>query len=241
MGYRGKLAEQMAARELRAAGATLAEISAALGVSKSSASIWVRDVELPGPIHRRGPRKRGPNALERRKAAEIEECQRWGEQMIGRLSERDLLVAGAALYAGEGSKTDGRIRFANTDHLMVRLFMTFLRRCFTLDPDRFRVRVYLHEGLDLAAAERFWSEVTGIPLSQFGKAYRAKADATIRHNKHIHGCVYVEYGSARAHREIMGLVAALLSSNGHSGVAQLAEHSTVNRRAVGSSPTPGAS
>ncbi len=242
MGYRGKLAERAAARELRASGLTLAEIASGLGVSRSSASVWVRDVELPGPIRRRGPRRRGPNALQRRKAAEIEAGLAWGREVIGELSDRDLLIAGTALYAGEGSKADGRVRFANTDSAMVGLFMDWLRRFFNPEEARLRARVYLHQGLDLAAAHQFWSTVTGLPLGQFGKPYRAVPDPSIRISKHPFGCVYVSYSSSLAHRRITGLMEALLSSSSHrSGVAQLAEHSTVNRRAVGSSPTPGAS
>ena len=44
MGYRGKLEAQQKARLLRAANMTLADIATTLGVSKSSVSLWVRDV-----------------------------------------------------------------------------------------------------------------------------------------------------------------------------------------------------
>ena len=63
---------------------------------------------------------------------------------------------------------------------MIAFFCAWLRRFFAIDESRLRVRVYLHEGLDLDAAERFWSEVTGVPRAQFGSPYRAKADASIR-------------------------------------------------------------
>ena len=96
---------------------------------------------------------------------------------------------------------------------MVRLFCTWLRRYFDVDESRLHVRVYLHEGLDLASAQRHWSEVTGVPLVQFWKAYRAKPDPSIRSNKHEFGCVYVTYGSSLTHRRIMGLVRALLTSD----------------------------
>lgn len=46
MGYRGKLAEQQQARQLRRTGLPPAEIAAHLGVAKSSVSLWVRDVEF---------------------------------------------------------------------------------------------------------------------------------------------------------------------------------------------------
>jgi hypothetical protein len=213
MGYRGKLAERQQARPLRRAGLPLAEIAARLGVSKSSVSLWVRDVAfepLPRPV--RG-RRRAPNALQQRRQAEIERLLAEGRARIGRLSEREFLVAGVALYAGEGSKRDGAVKFANTDPRMVAFYCTWLRRFFAIDKARLRVRLYLHEGLDLAAAVALWSDVTGIPPSQFQKPYRAVPDPSIRHVKHVHGCVSIDYSCSTTHRSIMGLVAALLGGD----------------------------
>jgi transposase len=153
MGYRGKLAERQQARQLRRTGLPLSEIALRVGVSKSSVSLWVRDVEFePQPRVTRG-RRRAPNALQRRKQAEI-----------ARLAEEA----------------------------------------------RLRVRLYLHAGLDLATSVAFWSEVTGIPPSQFQKPYRAVPDPTIRRAKHVHGCVSIGYSCSATHRSIIGLVGALL-------------------------------
>jgi hypothetical protein len=210
MGYRGKLADRERARRLRATGLPLADIAARLGVSKSSVSLWVRDVAFdPRPRSTRG-RSRAPNALQRRKQAEIAHLLDEGRDRVGRLSEREFLVAGIALYAGEGSKRDGEVRFVNSDPRMVTFFCSWLRRFFAIDESRLRVRLYLHEGLDLAASTAHWSEVTGIPESQFGKPYRAVADPSIRLAKHVHGCVSIGYSCSATHRSIMGLVGALL-------------------------------
>lgn len=96
---------------------------------------------------------------------------------------------------------------------MIRLHCAWLRHFFDVDEVRLRVRVYLHQGLDLEAAEAFWSELTAIPRSQFHQAYRAIADPSIRRNKHENGCATVVYSCTKTHREIMGLVRALLSSD----------------------------
>ena len=58
MGYRGKVAEQEQARELRAQGKTLLEIATQLEVSKSSVSLWVRDVLFTPSKRRYGPQRR---------------------------------------------------------------------------------------------------------------------------------------------------------------------------------------
>ncbi|MEX1009175.1 MAG: hypothetical protein WD271_15230 [Acidimicrobiia bacterium] len=212
MGYRGKVEQQEKARIMRAQNMTLADIAATLGVSKSSVSLWVRDVPFTPSKRRYGPQRR-PHPAHTAKLRQIEELNELGIQRIGTLGEEAFLAAGVALYAGEGAKTDGAVTFANTDAGMVALFCAWLRRFFTVDESRLRVRVYLHEGLDLDAAERHWSEVTGVPRSQFRAPYRAAADPTIRRVKHEYGCVYVRYACSTTHRTIMGLIRALLSSN----------------------------
>jgi transcriptional regulator with XRE-family HTH domain len=209
MGYRGKPAEREQARRLRATGLPMAEIAARLGVSRSSVSLWARDVAFEPQPATRG-RRRAPNALQRSKQAEIDRLLAEGRDRVGRLTEREFLVAGVALYAGEGSKGDGRLRFANSDPRMIVFFCSWLRRFFDIDESRLRVHLYLHQGLDLAATIAYWSALTGIPPSQFLKPYRAVPDPSIRHAKHVHGCVSIGYSCSATHRSIMGLVAALL-------------------------------
>jgi predicted transcriptional regulator len=211
MGYRGKVEQQELARAMRARNMTLQDIATELGVSKSSVSRWVRDVAYTPSKRRTGPQRR-PHPAHEAKLAQIAAMNAQGIERIGTLSETAFLAAGVALYAGEGSKTEGCVRFANSDPSMIRFFCAWFRRFFDVDEARLRGRVYLHQGLDLDAAQAHWSAVTGIPLGQFNKPYRAVPDPTIRRNKHQFGCFYVDYGCSRTHRQIMGLVRALLSS-----------------------------
>src|SRR5262245_9061824 len=166
-----------------------------------------------------GPAATTPAAA-RSKLLEMEDLNRESAGRLGQLDEQAFLAAGVALYAGEGSKADGEVNFANSDPEMVRFFCAWLRRFFQIDESRLRVRVYLHQGLDLEMAEHYWSQLTCVPRSQFRKGYRAVPDPSIRRNKHANGCVYVRYTCTRTHRRIMGMVRALLSSSSYSGVAQ---------------------
>jgi hypothetical protein len=102
-----------------------------------------------------------------RKLAEIDEMDCWGAEQIGELSDREFLVAGAALYLGEGHKTGTAVAMANTNPDIIRLFVTWVRRVFTLEESRWSGRLYLHQGLDVEASTEFWSELSGIPPSQF--------------------------------------------------------------------------
>ena len=107
MGYRGKVEEQEQARLLRAEGRTLLEIAETLGVSKSSVSLWVRDMGIEVRQRKVVARRRpivstSPSSL---KSSGSTAC---GRDRIGVLSDEAFLAAGAALYAGEGAKRDGR-------------------------------------------------------------------------------------------------------------------------------------
>jgi transcriptional regulator with XRE-family HTH domain len=211
MGYGGKVPEQRRARELRAQAWTLQDIATELGVSKSSVSLWVRDVDfVPNPPRR--SRARRPSSLHTRKLAEIERCKHEGVARLGQLSEREFLVLGAALYAGEGFKGGHAVGIANTDPRILVSFVTWLRRFFDVDETRLRVRLYLHDGLDLEAAEVYWSELLVIPREQFQRPYRAHADATRRRAKHVFGCPAITYSCTFTQRRVMGLVGAILST-----------------------------
>src|SRR5687767_13593232 len=86
MGYRGKVVEQEQARELRALAWTMPDIAEKLGVSKSSVSLWVRDVPFTPSKRRTGGRRR-PNSLQRRKEAEIKRLDEEGVARIGVLTD----------------------------------------------------------------------------------------------------------------------------------------------------------
>ena len=224
MGYRGKVVEQGRAQDLRAEGWTYSEICAELGVARSSVSLWCRDVVVDATLlddRRRARYLAGNLALTKRpsrlhvaKLEQIERCREEASAWVGSLSERDRFIAGIALYAGEGAKTDGAVKFTNSDPRMIGFFLAWLREFFDLDEGRLRLWLYLHDGLDLDAAMAFWSTLTDVPLDQFGKPYRATPDPSIRRSKHPEGCLSVAYSCARTHRTVMGLVGALLTSVG---------------------------
>jgi hypothetical protein len=173
VGYRGKLEERQRARELRAQAWTLQEIADELGVAKSSVSLWVRDVGFDATSRRSAATHRRPRGsdhpLRRRKLAQLEQLRNEGLERIGSLSDREFLVAGLGLYAGDGAKGEMEV---------------------------------FH-----------WAEITGIPVEQFTRPYRAVPDASIRHNKHVHGCAHVRYGCSRTQRTILAQTEALLTAS----------------------------
>jgi transcriptional regulator with XRE-family HTH domain len=133
MGNAGKVVQRVRARELRAEGRTLLSIAEELGVSKSSVSLWVQGVEFTPTPRSRGHPSQSPSPLSLRKREQIEQLKLDGRRRVGQLSDREFLVAGAALYAAEGAKRDGIVAFANTDPRMILFMVTWLR--WVCSPD----------------------------------------------------------------------------------------------------------
>src|SRR6266699_1671653 len=99
------------ARELRTQGLDYEEIAAALGVAKSSVSLWVRDLPRPARLSYAECRKRSAEGARRYWAAErpAREARRTAARQaaaaqIGELTDREILIAGAIAYWCEGSK-----------------------------------------------------------------------------------------------------------------------------------------
>jgi hypothetical protein len=209
MGYGGKYIEQARARELRAQAWTLTEIASELGVSKSSVSVWVRDVDFTPRPRTRGHPAGPKHPMRLKKDAEIEQCRRDAQAWVGELTEREITMFVLGLYAGEGNKTGGAVGMANTNPTYLKVFLTWLRATFDVDESRLRGALYLHEGLDLAAAIRFWSHLLDIPSSQFTKPYRAVPDPSIRSSKHLNGCPTIRYSSSLILRRVMAMIEAV--------------------------------
>lgn len=124
------------ARVLRAQGKTYNEIVAEIGVSKSSISVWVRDMP---PLDQGELRRRKAEASRRywEKERHRRETQREVEVeslagAFGTLTARELMIVGTVAYWCEGSKSKsgrgtGRVSFVNSDPGLIRLFLSFLK------------------------------------------------------------------------------------------------------------------
>jgi hypothetical protein len=88
------------------------------------------------------------------------------------LTRSDLMLLGIALYWAEGSKSKKRIvSFSNSDPRIIKIMMRFFREICHVDERKFRGHIHVYSEFAKENAEKFWSEVTQIPLSQFQKTY----------------------------------------------------------------------
>jgi transposase-like protein len=214
------------ARDLREQGLDYNQIAAELGVSKSSISLWVRDLPRPPGLSYEECRERIAEGVRRYWVAErpIREAEREAARavaaaQIGGLNDREVLIAGAIAYWCEGMKNKpyrraDRVIFTNSDPALVRFYLRFLEAA-GIERDRLRCAVSIHESADVAAAQQFWQRVTGLEATQFRRpALKKHNPRTVRKNTGVdyHGCLRVEVlRGAGLYRKIEGWAAAAMS------------------------------
>lgn len=204
------------ARELRLQGWTYDQIQVELGCSKSSISLWVRD--LPNP-ERRDPAEQAKLAARKRWEHELtvrderrRETKAAAAREIGDLSDRELFIAGVALYWAEGTKDKPharreRVTFVNSDPDMIRLFLAWLD-LLGVERDDVGYRVMIHESADVGSAEQYWAGLVQSDRSSFGKTtLKQHNPKTVRKNtgETYHGCLVLTVRrSAELYRRIEG-------------------------------------
>ncbi|MDF6042918.1 hypothetical protein LRD69_12265 [Streptomyces sp. JH14] len=204
------------ARGLRQQGMTYDQIQVELGCSKSSISLWVRDLPKPEPRYTPAEQLALMNAglveLRTSREKEREETKRLARDAVGELSDRELFLAGVTLYWAEGAKdkTYSRresLQFINSDPNVIKLYLRWLD-LLEVARDRMHMRVSIHESADIPGAERFWAELAGIPTSALKKTTLKKHNPkTTRKNttERYRGCliIYVTK-SADIYRRVEG-------------------------------------
>ena len=219
-----------AARQLRSEGLLLKEIAEQLGISLKTACVYTRGLPWPERTRHGGDAAHVRAMAEARWGAyrrerDINEQQRKldAAREVGTVDDRALLLLGAVAYWCEGSKSkpwrrQGKWTFINSDPMLVRLMVRWLR-LVGVPPERWVVRIQIHETADVMAAEAHWRHVLGIPDIQFARP-TMKRHKPLTNRKNVnesyHGClsIYVRNGSELLQQVEGWVVGVLLGVGG---------------------------
>ena len=171
------------AQDLRVKGRTYSEIQSLLNtkIPKSTLSYWRRNLNIPPGYQRKIKEYNKFNLKKAQKIAlAMNKIRR--EAYLKTIRDRNLYLVNelknletakitlAVLYAAEGSKSRrSSVMFGNSDPLLINLFLRLLRFCYTIDEGKFRCTLQCRADQNVRELEKFWSEVTKIPLTQFYK------------------------------------------------------------------------
>lgn len=220
-----KFKEREQALHLRKIGTSISDIALKLAVSKSTVSHWCKDVRLTQAamqaIVSRSATKSTAALLEyteslrEKRQKDISTDKGVGRKQLGRLTERDIYCLGLGLYWGEGYKRGSQeFGFTNSDPQMVKFYIKWLEVVFGVTRENLILRVSINEAHKsrVSAVEKFWSQLTKVPLSNFTKVSLIKVSSQKKYsNSSSHmGTLRVKVRrGTRARRQVLGAIESI--------------------------------
>lgn len=195
------------ARVLRRRGYSFRQLSERLDISKSTASVWTRDVEM-SPLgverlskYRKERNEFGHEILHQKKLERLKLADSVADDLFRQTNFQNAttIIALSMIYWCEGIKRDTNVRFTNSDPRLARVFINMLEKTFVINRSKIRVTVHLHDYHNKKEVMEFWSSTLGIPLIQFTKPYRKKSNHIYTHEGYK-GCVRISYGDSHVAR-----------------------------------------
>jgi len=223
--------------ELRTQGHSYREIQQLVPVSKSTLSLWLRDVLVDEPALSRladrvaaGHENAATAIRARREAKERRIIGDARTQIPAPLDESALFMAALALYWAEGTKakewnpSEG-VTLINSD-LRSTAKQATINLLLGIGRDELAFRVAIHETGDVARAERFWADVVGIEQAELQrtslKRHERRLTRRLPTEAYV-GCLCIKVRkSTDFNRQIagwwQGLVAAVATVEAPSGM-----------------------
>ncbi len=191
-----KFEKREAAHMLRKKGKSIGEIAQELGVSKSSVSVWCRDVALTIAQKERlnknsftaGNKGRmlGAEMNRQKRINSLRSFEVSGREEIGKLSNRDLTMLATALFWAEGAKTGSRFIFINSDPDMILIMVRYLIEVLKVEPLRISATVQINRVHEyrIDSVRQFWSSILKLPKERFGETYYVEAIPKKKYENH---------------------------------------------------------
>lgn len=172
-------------RKLRNKGLGLNQISKTSNVPKSTIRLWISDIKL-SETQKAALSLKALSALQegRVKAQKVNSQRRIekenillakGRTEIGKLSKKELLIAGIALYWAEGfkNKHEKRLGFCNSDPQMILFYLRWLKEALGISDKYITARLSLNITYKdkESKIKKYWADITGISLNQFTMSF----------------------------------------------------------------------
>nr|MBI5455418.1 hypothetical protein [Candidatus Levybacteria bacterium] len=193
-------------RKLRIEGLSLGQIYKETNIPKTTIRSWIKDIklsekqlnELKSKVQKalQAGRIRKQKQSKDLKFNNENKLLHKGIASIGKLTNRDFLIAGIALYWGEGfkNKHEHRLGFCNSDPEMIRFYIKWLEKSLGVKKESLIVRLTLNESYKDRSGEieNYWLKITGISKSQFTKTFYQKTKWKKQYsNQDYHGVLRV--------------------------------------------------
>lgn len=169
------------ARKLRAKGKSYSQIKSVLGVGKGTLSAWLEDMPLSTEQIRElrdlNPRRieNFRKTMQRKRESRLAVAYDRARNDIGRLSRREVFIAGFYLYWAEGTKTHkGNIGITNTDPAVIRVFLNWAS-IVKIPREKMYVRLHLYADMDAEKEICYWAQELNFSRAQFRSPHVKKS------------------------------------------------------------------
>ena len=212
-----KLKEKIEAVRLRKSGKSYSEIRKKVKVSKGTLSLWLRNIKLTSAqekrlyvtLRRRNAYK-GAKVQQEKRIERTKQIITEAKKEVKYLLKNPLFLAGSMLCWAEGAKRGEQINFSNSDYRMIKFMMLWFRKICKVPEEKFRIKLYIHSLHYRKDIEKYWSELTAIPLNQFQKTYIKPTSLRHRKNRLYDGTCAIRISNSDLFRKIKGWRIGLL-------------------------------
>ncbi len=218
--------------KMRLKGKSYGEISKKLGIPKSTLSGWLGRIVLSKKArHRLWQRTQAKSfrAFIRRNkhqtieaVARVKQLRQAASSAVGKITLRDLFVAGTALYWAEGYKrpvirrgrkvTHHVVSLTNSDPALVKTFLRFLRTWCQVPKEKIKASVRVFPRQSMKMLQQYWERQTGIGRKNFMAPLRTISISSRRKrpfNRLPHGVVQIRVADTKLFHTIMGYIDGL--------------------------------
>jgi predicted transcriptional regulator len=204
---------EIKAKKLRLKGYSVKELHKILGVSKSTVSRWIQDIELSEHAQERLRKNYTKGQLASQKTIKEKTRQKnivaddFAKNVFSKtnLIKTEQTILCAMIYLCEGNKSlKSLMVFTNSDPSLIATFLYLFRNSFKLEEKKFRVLMHLHKYHDEKVQKEFWSKITQIPQEQFNRTYLKPTSGKYK-KEGYQGCIKVYYGDVSITRKLQSI------------------------------------
>jgi len=209
-----KLKEKQQAIALRQGGMAITKICKQLNVSKSTVSLWVRDVKLTEQqeIFLKNKSNFNREYNDGVKADALSRRQDYQTQGRLKAKEHNLIhTQGCMLYWAEGGKGRTSVIFTNSDANMLCFFLKFLRECYNVKNNDIAISIncYTNNGLSVEEIENYWIDLLELTKENLNKTIhdnRQHRNTGQKQGKHPYGICRLAIHKVEILQSIFGAI-----------------------------------
>lgn len=203
--------------KLRSGGLSYNEIKKEVPVAKSTLSLWLKNIRLKPEYRKRLYTKqieilsRGSQSQKERREREVSQIlYSAAKEILLPISDEAYKLFGAALYWAEGNKTRD-FAITNSDPHLVLFMVKWLEKIFYIKPYNLKASLNIYQQQNENNIKNFWSQLTNIPVKNFGKSYIKPLNKNYKKNNLYYGTIKIRVAKGTDSRyRVFGWVNAIL-------------------------------